>query len=225
MLYLEQKFDIIKEASKCVQHLPADAVNLITAGRKHSNYTTLDFPLPPYGGVPMFSQSLIDRFWPKVNKDAPNGCWEWTAGISKLGYGFFFVARNTFTKSGNVPSHRVSFMIANGPIPDGLLVCHKCDNRKCVNPDHLFLGTDADNVHDMIAKGRAKFPTTSFKKGTNTLRPLEVMPWAKFTKEKVQLIRELHSNGNLDKNSLALEWNVTPEAIHAVVMRRTWKHV
>lgn len=93
-------------------------------------------------------RAIAERFWAKVEKT--DGCWEWTAFVHPKGYGMFGVGREARR------AHRVSYEIANGPIPDGLCVCHSCDNRRCVRPDHLFLGTNQDNVDDKMRKGRGK---------------------------------------------------------------------
>jgi len=95
-----------------------------------------------------------ERFWRKVEKEKSTvfyfgtRCWEWTAAITKVGYGELTIRQNVLL------AHRVSYELAFGEIPRGLLICHNCDNRKCVNPHHLFLGTHKDNTHDMMKKGR-----------------------------------------------------------------------
>ena len=88
----------------------------------------------------------VTAFWKKVNIGLANECWEWKASIEagSLGYGSF----------GNTLAHRASWNINKGEIPKGMQVLHRCDNPKCVNPLHLFLGTQADNIHDCMAKGR-----------------------------------------------------------------------
>jgi hypothetical protein len=97
-------------------------------------------------------KDALDRFISKVKKK-PSGCWEWQGTMKKNGYGIF--QDRTREGSGKqLQAHRFSFEIFHGEIPPGLLVCHHCDNPKCVNPEHLFLGTHKDNTQDMIRKGR-----------------------------------------------------------------------
>lgn len=87
-----------------------------------------------------------ERFWAHVAQS--EGCWEWQASVFRTGYGQFRDGGRSMR------AHRVAWELVNGPIPEGLHVCHRCDNRKCVRPDHLFLGTRSDNMQDMSAKGR-----------------------------------------------------------------------
>jgi HNH endonuclease len=96
--------------------------------------------------------SLADRFWAKVVKTTT--CWLWVGACRDNGYGHLSRGKRG---EGNISAHRASWEIYFGPIPDGLDVLHRCDVHNCVRPDHLFLGTQADNTHDMIEKGRAAY--------------------------------------------------------------------
>ena len=95
------------------------------------------------------ASDLSERFWSKVEMGP--GCWRWTAALAPTGYGM--IGRGP--RQGTAYAHRLCWELTVGPIPAGLYVLHRCDNRWCVNPDHLFLGTHRDNIDDMVAKGRA----------------------------------------------------------------------
>ncbi len=98
----------------------------------------------------ILTQKYIDSFWAKVTKHEV-GCWDWNASKNKQGYGRMGIGAGQC-----INAHRVSWVIHNGDIPDGLFVCHKCDNPSCINPKHLFLGTRQDNTNDMMLKKRSK---------------------------------------------------------------------
>jgi ribosome-binding protein aMBF1 (putative translation factor) len=112
------------------------------------------------------------------------------------------------------PAHRYSYELAFGAIPDGLLVCHRCDNPICVRPDHLFLGTALDNVRDACAKGRAV--TGTRVKGSAT---------PKLTEEMVRQIRHERATQGTSYLKLAEKYGVNFSAIGHVITRRNWKHV
>jgi hypothetical protein len=151
------------------------------------------------------TEDIIKRFKSKIAV-RPNGCHEWTSFKDNCGYGRFM-----FGSNGVVLAHRVAWEIANGPIPEGIKVLHKCDNPKCVNPEHLFLGTQQDNMNDMYSKGRGPVG--------------EKASSHKLTKEQVIHILNSYRKDKRTITALAKEYSVSYSSIKYIVKRRTWKHL
>lgn len=148
-----------------------------------------------------------ERFWAKVQKT--DGCWLWTASVRNRGYGMFSVNRR------NCQAHRVSWELAYGPIPDGLHVCHRCDNVLCVRPDHLWLGTNHENHLDKVRKGRW---------GPDRAVVGERHGSARLTEEAVRIIRRERTAGALVRD-LASRFGVSKRTIYDVSMGQTWSHL
>lgn len=166
-----------------------------------------------------YCKPLIPRFWSHVDK-SQGECWIWTKAKSKRGYGVIQI------KYKSVRCHRFSWEIHNGPIPEGLLVCHKCDNPACVRPDHLFLGTHKDNMRDMSAKGRAASGDRNFmRKCPELVLRGESHPLSPFTDEDVIAIRKLYLSGAASQVAIANLYGVTHRAIGRIVKGQTWKHI
>lgn len=155
----------------------------------------------------MAKQSIADRFWSKVNKT--DTCWLWTRQLSTKGYGRFLYYSRSERSSRGMYAHRVSWIMANGPIPDGANVLHKCDTPACVNPEHLFLGTQSDNMQDCKRKGR-----TCNYNGENH-------PQARLTESDVRAIR----SDTRTQSQIALAYGITRGFVNSIKKRHAWKHI
>lgn len=146
-----------------------------------------------------------EKFWLRVKKT--DGCWLWEGGMKDNGYGDFYMGHRK-----KMTAHRYSWTYHNGEIPTGLLVLHKCDIRNCVNPDHLYIGTQQDNMDDMVRRNRQG--NTSGER--NSL--------AKLTNLQVAEIRKKYEENNEwgMQAKLAKEYGVAPVTINHIVNRRRW---
>lgn len=151
------------------------------------------------------------RFWSLVTK-TKSGCWLWNGSLNHNGYGTFSIVGKT------VRAHRVSMVLSGSEIPDGMCVCHHCDVRNCVNPSHLFLGSQKDNARDAIEKGRHPLENL-------LIHSVGEDHWSsKLTAEKVLEMRSLHSKG-FGFNSLGKKFGVSKFAAKKAVLKRTWAHI
>jgi HNH endonuclease len=157
--------------------------------------------------LPYSDEEAIAAFKSKIDV-VHSGCWNWFATRNTCGYGVFcFRGKNQL-------AHRVSWLIHKGHIPNGRYVLHRCDNPRCVNPDHLFLGTQTDNMRDAVRKGRLK---TGNVRGTD-------QPLSPFVESQVHFIRLASSEG-FSRSSIARYFGVCRTSIDAIVNRKTWRHI
>lgn len=165
--------------------------------------------------TPKYTAKYIDRFWSKVDTSGgEDACWEWQAHTYWDGYGAVWMGVQ-------MRAHRVAYELVNGDIPPGMLVCHKCDNRKCVNPKHLFVGTHSDNLNDAFQKHRRANSSELLTK-LRRIRKGEGNPQAKLTWEKVIKIRQERASGSL-LTEIANRYGVSISSICGITNGRSWK--
>lgn len=150
-------------------------------------------------------QIVIDRFWAKVDKKSDDECWEWKASRFPNGYSKFWHIGE------NISGHRFSFLLHHGKIPKGMFILHSCDNKPCINPSHLSLGTPKDNSADMRAKGRSA-------KGVRIGN-------SKLTDEKVRRIRELFATGKYTLKAMGTLFGINLTNVHRIIHFKIWVHV
>jgi len=161
------------------------------------------------------------RFWKKVNKT--DSCWLWKTSNKKTGYGAFPIWDKN-SKKINITAHRFSYMLHYGHIPKGMHVCHTCDIRNCVNPAHLFVGTQKDNIQDALAKNRMpKGDNHYMHQKPDLIRKGEQLSQSKLTEDEVRAIREMSQT--LPQKNIAKMFNVSTHAIYCIQKNITWKHV
>lgn len=157
--------------------------------------------------LPVFSTNDCKRFWAKVKSGEPTECWPWIAGTSQ-GYGR--IRMRTLT----LYSHRVAYYLHYGVDTRGQFVLHRCDNPPCCNPSHLFLGTQADNMQDMVRKGRRPFRVIYKTPNDN----------ARVTIGDVRDIRRRYHNGE-SVNALASEYLIARQSVRRIAKGITWRYV
>lgn len=146
--------------------------------------------------------TLIQRFMSKIDRRGPGDCWEWTGSITNAGYGQFSLLCRP------VLAHRLAFELFKGSVPPRYMVCHHCDNRKCCNPRHLFIGSAADNNADMHAKGRA---------GHGTVHS------GRLTREQVIEIRE--KAGSMSQSAISRQYGISQTHAGRIARGEAYRHV
>lgn len=175
------------------------------------------------------SMNQVDRFWARVTKVEDDSCWEWIGYCGKLGYG------KVRLYGRDMPSHRAAYLLSKGEIPDGLCVCHACDNRKCCNPSHLWLGTMKQNSQDMVTKGRSpnqiyrqympRGDAHYYARHPEAIPRGSQKPAAKLNEAIVLEARRRYAAGDATVGDLAKKYGVTDATMRYAVTGKQWRHV
>lgn len=150
-----------------------------------------------------------ERFWEKVDKRGDDECWPWMASCSAFGHGQFTSFYPLYKER---LSHRIAWVMVNGPIPKGLCALHECDNPPCCNPRHLFLGTKADNTQDMMKKGRHIAPRG------------EGQPTHKYSEQQVLEMLQKH-NGGISRKELSRQYGISSQQLSLILTNKAWRHL
>jgi hypothetical protein len=197
----------VKNKPSASGHTKTLATDAVSGNECLANYESVG-RLTHFGGASAHwrgQASIVDRFWARVNKTPT--CWLWTGTILSHGYGQISLGHPSTLGSKRWRAHRFSWELHNGPIADGLVVCHRCDVPACVNPAHLFLGTQAENVHDSSQKGRKN-------------------AWGlqKLNADDVLIIRSQAARGILHKD-IAAAFSIARNTVTGIVHRKSWAHL
>jgi hypothetical protein len=154
--------------------------------------------------------TVAERFWAKVDRRGPDECWPWLGSKITSGYGNIRYGYRT-----HIATHVVLELVLGLTVPKGMRVCHSCDNPECVNPAHLWIGTDRDNVRDSWAKGRGRVADNRGERNGQ----------AKLTESQVREIRQMYADGKMSQRAIARLYGVGQDAISKIVRRKGWKCV
>ncbi|MGI8655448.1 MAG: HNH endonuclease signature motif containing protein [Pyrinomonadaceae bacterium] len=199
------------KAPAMVEHPEAWSASIVGLRRIDTNMphpTTILFHAPL-----QYQLAVAKRFWRKVDKsNGANACWLWLASGHEAGYGQFSI-RIPFQRRRMVKAHRLAYELTHGMIPTGHVICHRCDNPPCCNPQHLFSATQKQNTEDKYRKGRQNHAI-----GTQITS-------AKLSNNKVITIRRLYVAGGYTQIRLAEMYGVSDATIRRVVKHQNWEHI
>lgn len=159
-------------------------------------------------GKTLTKEQAISKFWSRVRIGEGDGCWEWIGGKGK-GYGAQWFSGKLWL------AHRLMYVFSKGEIPEGMMVCHSCDNPGCVNPSHLWIGTNSDNQKDASQKGRSNHPDYAGEKN----------PRSKITEKDVLTIRKLGEEGKLSRAEISEMFSLSQSQIDRIIYYQEWKSV
>ena len=154
-------------------------------------------------------QQIINKLFTRSIPDHETGCLNWIGAHDEEGRGRITLQTTLYY------AYRLAFSVFIGPVPDGFLVCHSCDNGACINPEHLWLGTDYSNIHDCIEKRRTNYKSPCGEKSSN----------AKLTENQVKRIRKIYLEGRETMQFLANKYHVGLNTVCCIINRYTWKHL